>query len=255
MRARCPSDHREVVMSAQRPFRLGEPDPRRVETALDDALALVESGRVHDGMELLVGALRDRRARLSPSEWRRWVAECVETHPIASVAREDPFTGRAFRKPRGYAGDAVLMDDVYGVDRVEASSPRAAAIHRFTTNGPAARAVRHRRQLVASLVDEAAAERAGARVLSIGCGHVREAEISSAVREGRLGELVGVDHDREALAVAGRAYGRFGFRPEHGSLLAILSGEGALRGFDLVYATGLFDALAAPAARRLAETM
>jgi len=33
----------------------------------------------------------------------------------------DPLTYRAFSKPRGYAGDAVMMDHIYGYRREDTS--------------------------------------------------------------------------------------------------------------------------------------
>jgi extracellular factor (EF) 3-hydroxypalmitic acid methyl ester biosynthesis protein len=222
---------------------------------LDGALELIESGRVHDGMESLVASLRTERERLAPAAWRGFVRDTLLAHPIRRVVHEDPLTSRAFMKPRGYSGDAVMMDFIYGTRPASAPTRRAAEIYRYTTNGPASRAVRHRRQLLASLIDETAAERRGARVLAIACGHLREAELSAAVREGGLGELVALDQDATSLEVVAREYGAFGVRTERGSVRGLLSGSAALRGFDLVYAAGLFDYLEERTARRVCEAM
>jgi SAM-dependent methyltransferase len=136
---------------------------------------------------------------------------------------------------------------VYGLAPAEVPSARADAIHRFLTSGPACRALRHRRQHFARLVDETAAERIGARVLSMGCGHARELEISAAAREGRLGAFVGFDADTEALATAERDYARLGFSAGDGTP--------SPRGFDLAYSSGLLDSLDDAAAARLVESL
>jgi len=222
---------------------------------LDGALELIESGRVHDGMEGLVASLRQERERLTPGAWRGFVHDTLRTHPIRRVVHEDPLTSRAFSKPRGYPGDAVTMDFMYGTRPASAPTRRAAELYRYTTNGPASRAMRHRRQLLARLIDETAAGRRGARVLAIGCGHLREAEISAAVREGGLGELVAVDQDAASLEVVAREFGPLGVRTEHESVHGLISGSVALRGFDLVYSAGLFDALDGRTAGRLCEAM
>ena len=39
--------------------------------------------------------------------------EAVEAHPIHKVIMSDPYSRRAFDKPRGYAGDAVMLDFIY----------------------------------------------------------------------------------------------------------------------------------------------
>src|SRR5262249_55697521 len=157
-------------------------------------------------------------------------------------ALEDPFTSHSRRSPRGRPGDAVLVDFALGVSVAEAPNPRAAAIHRYLLNEPVSRAIRDRRQFAARLIDETAGAQPGARVLSIGCGHARELEISAAAREGRLGAIVGVDEDRGALDVAARAYARLGFAARHAEPRAFLASQ-ALKGFDLVYAVDALDSL------------
>jgi extracellular factor (EF) 3-hydroxypalmitic acid methyl ester biosynthesis protein len=222
---------------------------------LDGALELIEAGRVQDGMESLVATLRTERERLAPGAWRGFVRDTLRPHPIRKVVHEDPLTSRSFAKPRGIPGDAVMMDLIYGTSSLAAPTGRSAEIHRYTTNRPASRAMRHRRQLLARLIDETAVGRRGARVLAIGCGHLREAELSAAVRDGGLGELVAVDQDAASLEVVARAYGPLGVRTEHESVRGLISGSGALRGFDLVYTAGLFDALDERTAGRLCEAM
>jgi len=57
------------------------------------------------------------------------------------MIHEDPFTGRAFRKPRGYAGDAELIDLIYGPEELWAkpqASPLGLNIYQYTSAAPAA---------------------------------------------------------------------------------------------------------------------
>jgi len=44
-----------------------------------------------------------------------------QDHPIAKIILEDPYVRRAFDKPRGYAGDAVMLDFIYKPGQVNAS--------------------------------------------------------------------------------------------------------------------------------------
>jgi hypothetical protein len=55
------------------------------------------------------------------------------------------------------------------------------------------RAVRHRRDLIAATIDETCAARPGARILSVACGHLREAALSDAVMTGALSTLIALD--------------------------------------------------------------
>ena len=96
--------------------------------ALSRLAALAESRdawRVHDAMAALNNALRNVRASSSRSTWRD-VGAMVRAHDAGRLLREDPITRRSVKKPRGYAGDAALLDLIYdGWDR--ATGPRAAA--------------------------------------------------------------------------------------------------------------------------------
>ena len=54
-----------------------------------------------------------------------------QDHPIAKIVLEDPedpYVRRAFDKPRGYAGDAIMLDFIYKPGPVSASL-LGAAIH------------------------------------------------------------------------------------------------------------------------------
>src|SRR5262245_61405851 len=68
---------------------------------------------IHVGITRFLASLRDLRAELPPEDWRTF-REQVQSHPLHRLFLESPFTRRAFTKPRGYAGDAVLMDLIYG---------------------------------------------------------------------------------------------------------------------------------------------
>jgi len=189
--------------------------------------------------------------------WPQFKQFCA-AHQLWELLQQDPLTFRAATKPRGYAGDAVTMDYVYGLgEALEAESHATQLgreIFRFTCERPASRAVRYRRTLIAELIDGIAAE-GMARVLAIASGHLREIELSSAVRENRLEEFVAFDQDADSLEVVSREYARLGVTAMQGSVRQILSGRVELGCYDFVYAAGLFDYLSDPVARALTGRM
>src|SRR3982750_2707987 len=71
-------------------------------------------------MDRFVVALNTVRLRTSPAVWDAFVSE-VRRHPICPAIHEEPFSRRAFDKPRGYAGDAPMLDLVYDDIRSEAT--------------------------------------------------------------------------------------------------------------------------------------
>src|SRR5690606_29048009 len=130
--------------------------------------------------ERLVLHLNDTRKTMSESAWRLF-AKWAVTHPITRYVHADPFTHRAFTKPRGYAGDAVMMDYIYGFERpVPPEGVRDIA--RFTTNdGCSAQAVRCRRQVLADAIDNMVVRRGRhIDVTALAAGHLREMALSAA---------------------------------------------------------------------------
>ncbi|HMC88466.1 MAG TPA: hypothetical protein VKI17_02915, partial [Gemmataceae bacterium] len=79
------------------------------EQFLDHTCELLTQGQVEDGMDDLLVALRARRLRSHQQEWQEFKQHCLE-HPIRELLHQDPLTRRAFTKPRGYPGDAMLLD-------------------------------------------------------------------------------------------------------------------------------------------------
>jgi hypothetical protein len=227
-----------------------------VETTLDFARHQVENGRIAPAMDDLFEDLKARRDEEAES-WPSFARTCLE-HPLRGLLHQDPFTYRAFSKPRGYAGDAVMMDYIYGLGEAEQAArettPIGRRIFQYMDTRPSARAVRYRRQLLADLIDRVAL-RGGSSVLALAAGHLREAAISSAMRDGAIRNFVAFDQDEKSLAVVDRDYRHLGIRAMPGSVRQIISGQTNPGRFDFVYAAGLFDYLARPAAEALTRRM
>lgn len=226
-------------------------------TLLNEAQEKIASHQVREGMEDLFNGLRDRRRSLDKKEWLAWVQAEALSHPVCGQIHSDPFTYRSFSKPRGYAGDGVLIDIVYKHDcfDMEAVTDIGKEIYEFTSNAPAAKAVRNRRQYIAGLIDTIAEENNEAAVLAIACGHLRECELSSAAQQGALGRYVALDHDPKNLAVIRRDYADLPIITRQSSLRDILDGTFNGDRFDLIYSAGLCDYLPNPMARMLTSVL
>lgn len=212
---------------------------------------------VHRVLDELFLGLRTRRLNSTADEWAGSVQTC-RRHPLLKLIHQDPFTYRAFSKPRGYAGDAQMMDYIYA--REERWSPPEAErlgqlIFDYTTSAPASEGVRSRRAYIAELIDRLALRATRPHVLAIASGHLREANLSCSIRRNRLGRLVALDSDAMSLAEVDRAYGHLGVITVPAKFRALLTNRLNLGEFHLVYSTGLFDYLEQSVARRLAATM
>jgi SAM-dependent methyltransferase len=196
------------------------------------------------------------RTQTNTDEWRQFIAEEARVHPIKDLLHSDPFTRHAFTKPRGYPGDAELLDYMYAPLTTASDNSLAARISVYTTNAQAPEAVRDRRDAIARLIDATADEmKRKPRVLSLACGHLREAGMTTALRAGKVAELVALDQDEAALEVIQRDYGHMAVKTQLGSVKQILVRGLNDWGFDLIYAAGLFDYLSQPVGRRLCDVL
>jgi 2-polyprenyl-3-methyl-5-hydroxy-6-metoxy-1,4-benzoquinol methylase len=214
---------------------------------LDELAALLrEPVTARQGLIRLAAMLWRYRHRVSQVEWEDYVKNIYRPHPCFSYVQQDPFARIGFQKPRGYAGDAVMIDLVYGHQSIrpliEESTPLGQELYRQSLVSDGAQATRGRRDLIARMVDETASRVRGAHVCSIACGHLREAELSNAVAERRLGRYVAFDVDPVTLKVVEEEKGSQGIEPVHGSVKRILAGL-KLGAFDFIYAAGLYDYL------------
>jgi extracellular factor (EF) 3-hydroxypalmitic acid methyl ester biosynthesis protein len=158
--------------------------------------------------------------------------------------REDPFSNRAVSRPRGYPGDAVLLDMAYRiVGPPEFTSNIGRMAFEATTNSPGSRSVRARKLCVAKFIDSVADEIDKARIVSVACGHLRELDCSKAFTEGKLSGFLGVDQDADSIAVVENIYGSRGVNARCATLKDFLQQKVDAGPFHGIYSVGLFDYL------------
>src|SRR5579864_1606570 len=172
--------------------------------ALDDIAAALrlESGSLVDVLAEFDGALAAARSAKSLDQWRSFVGGCVRPHSVRQLIHEAPFTRRAFEKPRGYPGDAVTLDYIYGAaDLPPHTTSRGERIFEWERQTDACRAIRTRRDALARVLHQLTNASSDARILSVACGHLREAQKCPAIREGRFEEFIAFDQDPQSLAI------------------------------------------------------
>lgn len=212
---------------------------------------------IEQGLTLLIDGLAKTKANASPDEWSAF-GRMLRGHRVTAVVRECPATARAAAKPRGYAGDAVLLDLLYGDDAhpllLEATLRGRALVRALSARSSPS--LRWRLDRLATVLDEVAAEREHASVLSVACGHLREAQQARSVSERAFGRFVAFDQDTESLAVVRREQESSGITCVAGTVKELSTGRSSVRGkFDLVYAAGLYDYLPDDAAQRLSRAL
>ena len=226
---------------------------------LDEVQNLFASHSATFAMGQLRSGLHQLKRRLNSFEWGMFKM-AWRHHPVARIVHQDPFTSWSYRKVRGYPGDARLLDFIYGAASVANHIAQASVvgreIHAFSTQTAAAVALRERRDILASLVDQVAdARQKPISVLSIACSRLREAENSRALAESKIERWLALDQDAKNIAHIRKQFNATAIEPFGGSIPGLLSDQYRLGSFDLIYAGGLYDYLASGIAVRLTDLM
>jgi extracellular factor (EF) 3-hydroxypalmitic acid methyl ester biosynthesis protein len=172
----------------------------------------------------------------------------ARSHPLYQITQEDPFTKRCHDKPRGYAGDAVMLDYVYTRTAPEGTSAIGKHWFDFTTVGSMALSVRYRRSLLHAMIDDAASQNANYQILSVASGHCRELDASLVLNERFAGKFIALDQDAEscnfvATEYANCATGRIEVINQSVRALLKSGMADSQNRFHLIYSAGLYDYL------------
>lgn len=216
-----------------------------------------DAEHVKEAVNKLFHGLRALRQSAAEDQWKEMI-RVGRSHPLCEYVHQDPFTSRAYSKPRGYAGDAVMMDYIYGREEGWAPPPATdvgQAIFDYTTGAPASAGVRERRCYIAELLDRIGRSAPDSHVLAVAAGHLREASLSVAVRRRQFRRFVAIDTDQESVDEINQSYGRYGIQPVVANARRMLSGRLKLGAFDLIYSTGLYDYLADETAKMLTANL
>lgn len=225
---------------------------RDVARLLDTAMGAVAHGHTDLAVPMAFAGLNLARRAMPAAAWRETITQVVAPHPLRSVVLEDPMTRRALAKPRGYAGDAVLLDYMYRLrpeDHADVS-PRGRQIHELLVSGAAPSAARHRLGVLADALRQVGARPEGpGRALAVASGHLRE--LDRLPPDAWPREVVALDQDAESLAVVSAAYPDPRVIPLRATVRDLLARRVPSEPFDLVYTAGLLDYLDAAIATAL----
>jgi len=220
----------------------------------DNTCHALAEGDVRHAMGALRTSLHERRLQLPPGEWQA-IGEEARRHPLHGLLLESPFTRRAYDKPRGYAGDAVLMDLIYGLTPPGHDlSPLGGMLYGYEFDSPCFQSVRTRRAVLAREIDAVAARRPGAHVLAVASGHLREIEWSRAARSGAV-TITAIDQDCDSLGCINLDYQHYSVATMRATVGELLRRSLRLQELDLAYAAGLYDYLDDDLARLLTTAL
>ena len=220
---------------------------------LDEVYDQLLIRNVEGALDTLKEELYNLYVSTTTKEWDALVNNVLLKHPIHKLLMQDPLTRRSFSKPRGYSGDAALLDMIYfpWTQHLDEASPLGKQINKYTVRTQVCKSLTERMKRVAAIIDKVSLEKRQPRVLSIASGHCREAQISSAAINHELGKYVALDSDEKSIAVLDQTKDAFGITPVHASIVDLIKGKYDLGKFDLIYSSGLYDYLSTNIAKRL----
>jgi extracellular factor (EF) 3-hydroxypalmitic acid methyl ester biosynthesis protein len=201
----------------------------------DQAKALIEAGQVPPAMCMLLGQLFE--AHNDRDKWPQARA-AFRAHPLYPILLEDPFSARAASQPRGYPGDAGLIDMIYDRNPTSETSRRGQEMFEYSVRFPGAEAVRLRMIAATEMVEQA--WHAGKRILVLACGHFREGD---ALVGKDLSNIVLVDQDALSLSEIRNRHSDNVVTVEANVLRYLRSAASKGEQFDLIYTLGLTDYL------------
>jgi Pro-kumamolisin, activation domain len=177
----------------------------------------------------------------------------VRQHAIMGFLLQDLFTYHSFSEPRGYRGDADLLDMAYLESNAAHGSPDVSALGReifdYTSGVTATQAVRERKEVLTREIESLLHHVPHSRILSLACGHFRELRSINNNESPRFAEFVAFDQDPFSLKTVERHWARLGVRTMQGGGSSCFHND--VGRLDLIYAAGLYDYLQAPTAKSL----
>jgi SAM-dependent methyltransferase len=241
------------------PARDALPESEELLSLFDSVAESFEDGASYPAMVGLVEGLAEMRAAQRGSSWIDEAKVVAKGHPVSRFVFDCPFTRHSATRPRGYPGDAQLIDFIYRHPACSLSEQDTTDFGRnlllHNVDSPAPAAVRARRHLMASYITDRASQRPDTHIMSVACGHARELELIPAALRRRIARFVAFDQDSSSLAVAS-SYGAKGIavEPVEGTILQLLRNR-TLDGFDLVFSAGLYDYLSDRLAQKLTTNL
>ncbi len=224
---------------------------------LGDSQQLVQKGYGVEAITALCLGLSRLGQSLSAAEFDNQVVPLCRSHPLFAMVQQDPYSRRAYDKPRGYAGDAVMLDYIYDGTVPTETSEVGKTILAGTTRTSNGLSVLDRRQRVADLVDRICQNVNRPRIASLAAGHLREADLAQCLKGGadRLGQWLAIDQDADSLQRIHQHWDRPEITTIRGSVTDLIRGKWTLGQLDGFYSAGLLDYLSDRLAKRTVATM
>lgn len=240
-----------------RQIAISNPISQALETTLDNTHQLFQEGLLSEGFSLLVGGLHNLTQSLSQEEIDTNVRQQCLQHPVAKILLQEPMTKWSFQKPRGYSGDADLIDYMYRLKPCDVSDSHVGReLYGVLNQANSTRSVRWRSNHLAQQIEQRHMDLdRPISVMSVASGHLRELAYLQNADE-KIGRLLCIDQDTKSNQLVRKENNHNKFlEVKDESLTYILKKKLGVEKFDLIYSAGLFDYLNDKLASKLIECL
>jgi len=228
-----------------------------VQNVLDKSYQLLQNGLFKEGFWLTVNQLHEVTKNLTQEIINTEVREECLQHPVAKLLLQEPITRWSFQKPRGYSGDAILIDYLYRLKPCTlADSYIGRELNGIVEQGGTSKAVRWRSNHVAEEIQKLQTKLdRKIDVISVASGHLRElAYINDA--SSKINRFVCIDQDEQSNQVVRSTYSHLQFvEVIDDSINYVLKRKLEGQEFDFIYSSGLFDYLNDKIASKMIEIL
>jgi len=201
--------------------------------------------------------LENSRATATPAAWKENVRSDQSLKAWRYFLSLDPYTRWGLVKPRGYAGDATLMDFAYkhsSVSRhVDNAGSLGKSLYEITAAAPQSQSARQRIQVMRDLITQMVTGEPALRIVSFAAGHARELERLDPDVRSRIARYTAIDVDPISLREAASSAGAIAFTGHNANVIRDDLSHVELG--TLVYSLGLFDYLRDNIAEKVLEKM
>jgi len=223
---------------------------------LDQCLDLINRDSLYEGFAGLLQGLRNLYASENTEVFSSEYQAFCMTHPIYEVLKSEPTVHRSQTKPRGYAGDAELIDYLYRIKGCELNtSYRDRELHNIAIDNSSGSSVRWRAKHLSDLFQQmATTKQRKISCLSVASGHIREISYLHNPQE-IFEKFVGLDQDNSSNEEARRSHPYDFLHIVDESISYIIRDGFKGQEFDFVYSAGLFDYLNEKLAAKLIQKL
>jgi extracellular factor (EF) 3-hydroxypalmitic acid methyl ester biosynthesis protein len=229
---------------------------RTIDQILDRTMDEYLQQNFEVGTDQLVKCLGKISNQYSPEVFKNWIRDYCLAHPVADFLLKTPVNERCYQKPKGYAGDALLIDYFYRkINHNFDGSIQTERLNDSLVSSTSGESVRERAKYFGNLITQISeSKKRKISAISIASGHLRELDHVSHF-EDKVYHFIGLDQDAESNTEARRSYPFKGLTVLDESIKYVLAGKLEAESYDLVYSAGLFDYLDEKVAARMTKRM